>query len=40
MLTEYDEDPFESHVKEITVISRKEIIFELHCGLNLKERLY
>lgn len=39
MLTEYDEGLFESHVKEITVISRKEIIFGLHCGLNLKERL-
>lgn len=39
MLTEYDEGIFESHVKEITVISRKEIIFGLHCGLNLKERL-
>ena len=39
MLTEYDEGIFESYVKEITVISRKEIIFGLHCGLNLKERL-
>lgn len=39
MLTEYDEGLFESYVKEITVISRKEIIFGLHCGLNLKERL-
>ena len=39
MLTEYDEGIFESHVREITVISRKEIIFGLHCGLNLKERL-
>lgn len=39
MLTEYDEGLFESHVKEITVIWRKETIFGLHCGLNLKGRL-
>lgn len=39
MLTEYDENLFDTHVRKITVVSRSKIIFELHCGLNLKERL-
>ena len=39
MLTEYDENLFDTHVRKITVVSRTEIIFELHCGLELKERL-
>lgn len=39
MLTAYNKDLFENVVKKITVISRKEIEFELFCGLNLKERL-
>lgn len=39
MLTEYDANLFDAHVRKITVVSRSEIIFELHCGLNLKERL-
>ena len=39
MLTEYDENLFDAHVRKITMVSRTEIIFELHCGLNLKERL-
>lgn len=39
MLTEYDESLFNAHIEKITVLSRKEIVFELYCGLNLKERL-
>lgn len=39
MLTAYDKVLFENVVKQITVISRKEIEFELFCGLKLKEGL-
>lgn len=39
MLTAYDKALFEAVVKQITVISRKEIEFELFCGLKLKEGL-
>lgn len=39
MLTEYDERLFNAHIEKITALSRKEIVFELRCGLNLKERL-
>ncbi len=39
MLTEYADEIFLDHVEGITVLSRKEIIFELKCGLRLKERL-
>lgn len=39
MLTEYSDDIFLSHVEGITVLSREEVVFELKCGLKLKERL-
>lgn len=39
MLTEYSDEIFLSFVEGITVLSRKEIVFELKCGLKLKERL-
>lgn len=39
MLTEYSDETFLSHVEGIIVFSREEIIFELKCGLKLKERL-
>lgn len=39
MLTEYSDEAFLSHVEQITVLSREEIVFELKCGLKLKERL-
>ena len=39
MLTEYSDEIFLSYVEGITVLSRKEIVFELKCGLKLKERL-
>lgn len=39
MLMEYDKNLFDANIRKITVVSRSEIIFELHCGLNLKERL-
>lgn len=39
MQTEFDEDVFLTHMNSITVLSRKEIVFELKCGLKLKERL-
>lgn len=39
MLTEYDANLFDAHVRKITVVSRTEVIFELHCGMKLKERL-
>lgn len=39
MLTEYSDEIFLSYVEVITVLSRKEIVFELKCGLKLKERL-
>ena len=39
MLTEYSEEAFLSYVEGITVISREEVVFELKCGLKLKERL-
>lgn len=39
MLTEYSDEAFLSHVEWITVLSREEIVFELKCGLKLKERL-
>lgn len=37
--TEFEEEVFCSFVKEITVYSREEVVFELKCGLSLKERL-
>lgn len=39
MLTEYDDELFLSYVERVTVLSRAEIVFELKCGLKLKERL-
>ncbi len=39
MLTEFSDEGFLAHVDGITVISREEIVFELKCGLKLKERL-
>jgi len=39
MLTEYSDEIFLSHVEGIIVLSREEIVFELKCGLKLKERL-
>lgn len=39
MLTEYDDEVFLSYVERVTVLSRTEIVFELKCGLKLKERL-
>lgn len=39
MLTEYEDELFLTHVAGITVLSREEIVFELKCGLRLKERL-
>ena len=39
MLTEYADEIFLSHVDGIIVLSREEIVFELKCGLKLKERL-
>ena len=39
MLTEFDDAVFLSFVERITVLSRKEVAFELKCGLFLRERL-
>lgn len=35
----YDDALFLAHVEQITVVSRDEVIFNLKCGLKLKERL-
>lgn len=39
MMTEFDDETFLSFVERITVLSRKEVVFELKCGLSLRERL-
>lgn len=39
MLTEFDDKTFLSFAERITVLSRKEVVFELKCGLSLRERL-
>ena len=39
MQTEFEEEAFCSFVTGITVYSREEVVFELKCGLSLKERL-
>ena len=39
MMTEFDDEIFLSFMERITVLSRKEVVFELKCGLSLKERL-
>ena len=39
MMTEFDDEIFSSFVERITVLSRKEVVFEWKCGLSLKERL-
>ncbi len=38
-ITEYEEDLFIEYVDTVTVESREEIIFNLKCGLRLRERL-
>lgn len=39
MLTEFDDEIFLSFMEQVTVMSRKEVVFELKCGLSLRERL-
>jgi len=39
MMTDFGDELFLAHVERITVCSRQEVIFELKCGLRLKERL-
>ena len=39
MMTEFDDETFLSFVEQMTVLSRKEVVFEWKCGLFLKERL-
>ena len=34
-----DDETFLSFAERITVLSRKEVVFELKCGLSLRERL-
>lgn len=35
----FDESLFSSFVKQIRILSRDECLFEMKCGLNLKERI-
>lgn len=39
MALKFNDIVFEDFVDEIVVNSREEIVFELKCGLSLKERL-
>lgn len=39
MLTEFDDEVFLSFVERVIVQTRTEVLFELKCGLSLKERL-
>ena len=39
MLDTFDDTLFESTVTRVRVISRREVVFELKCGLKLKERI-
>ena len=39
MLTQFDDEVFLTYVEKITVLSSADIIFELKCGLQIKERL-
>ena len=39
MLTEFDDGVFLEYVDNVTVLSRNEAVFELKCGLCLRERL-
>lgn len=39
MLTEFDDGVFLEYVDKVTVLSRNEAVFELKCGLFLRERL-
>lgn len=39
MLTAFDKNLFEKHVRRIVIRSRHEACFELKCGLTLKERM-
>ena len=35
----FDDDMFLEYVDTITVLSREEVVFNMKCGLKLKERL-
>lgn len=39
MMTEFDDGVFLEYVDKVTVLSRDEAVFELKCGLCLRERL-
>ena len=39
MLKAFNEELFEEYVEHITVVSREELVFNLKCGLSLKERI-
>lgn len=39
MLKAFDETLFENTVAQVRVLSRQEVVFELKCGLKLKERM-
>lgn len=38
-MTEFDDGVFLEYVDKVTVLSRDEAVFELKCGLCLRERL-
>ena len=39
MMMAFDDEIFLSFVEQLTVLSRKEVVFDLKCGLSLRERL-
>ncbi|WP_418747659.1 hypothetical protein [Frisingicoccus sp.] len=39
MLTEFDDGAFLEYVDKVMALSRNEAVFELECGLCLRERL-
>lgn len=39
MLTEFDDGAFLEYMDKVTALSRNEAVFELKCGLCLRERL-
>lgn len=39
MLTAFNEDLFERYVEKVIVLSRKELDFQLKCGITLRERM-
>lgn len=39
MFSDFDEDVFKKFVARMTLASRKEVVFHLKCGLNLKEKV-